>query len=122
MEPGEGRESTDGPLEIEEEEAPTRTSPGNDVLGCMDGDTFRVFYEGRSDSDESRSYDDFGGGGDLDNEAPRRGPRGARWSAWRTEARPGAGAPMAMLPERSGAAPDGQGARPLLGRSARGTA
>jgi hypothetical protein len=118
----------------------TRTSPGNYALGYMDGDTFCVFYVGRSDSDvrkrlhewvgtpsrydryapaskaawasrgsdlmppglsapalgpvgnadssytrfaygyaasaeaafekECRNYDDFGGSGDLDNEAP----------------------------------------------------
>lgn len=29
----------------------TRTSPGNYALGYMDGDTFSVFYVGRSDSD-----------------------------------------------------------------------
>jgi hypothetical protein len=29
----------------------TRRSPGNYALGYMDGDTFRVFYVGRSDSD-----------------------------------------------------------------------
>jgi hypothetical protein len=29
----------------------TRTSPGNYALGYMDGDTFMVFYVGRSDSD-----------------------------------------------------------------------
>jgi hypothetical protein len=120
------------------DEAMTRTSPGNYALGFMDGDTFTVFYVGRSDSDvrqrlhewvgmpshyhryapagraawdtcrsglmplskpalgpvanaessytrfafsyapsaeaafekESRNYDDFGGSGELDNEAP----------------------------------------------------
>jgi hypothetical protein len=29
----------------------TRTSPGNYALGYMDGETFSVFYVGRSDSD-----------------------------------------------------------------------
>ena len=33
------------------DEALTRTSPGNYALGYMDGDTFKVFYVGRSDSD-----------------------------------------------------------------------
>jgi hypothetical protein len=33
------------------DEALTRTSPGNYALGYMDGDTFNVFYVGRSDSD-----------------------------------------------------------------------
>ncbi len=33
------------------DETLTRTSPGNYALGYMDGDTFNVFYVGRSDSD-----------------------------------------------------------------------
>jgi len=33
------------------DEAPTRTSPGKYALGYMDGDTFNVFYVGRSDTD-----------------------------------------------------------------------
>ena len=33
------------------DEVLTRTSPGNYALGYMDGDTFGVFYVGRSDSD-----------------------------------------------------------------------
>jgi hypothetical protein len=33
------------------DEALTQTSPGNYALGYMDGDTFSVFYVGRSDSD-----------------------------------------------------------------------
>ena len=33
------------------DEALTRMSPGNYALGYMDGDTFDVFYVGRSDSD-----------------------------------------------------------------------
>jgi len=33
------------------DEALTRTSPGNYALGYMDGDSFCVFYVGRSDSD-----------------------------------------------------------------------
>jgi hypothetical protein len=33
------------------DEVLTRTSPGNYALGYMDGDTFNVFYVGRSDSD-----------------------------------------------------------------------
>ena len=36
------------------DEAMTRTSPGNYALGYMDGDTFSVFYVGRSDSDVRR--------------------------------------------------------------------
>jgi hypothetical protein len=33
------------------DETLTRASPGNYALGYMDGDTFNVFYVGRSDSD-----------------------------------------------------------------------
>ena len=33
------------------DEALARTSPGNYALGYMDGDTFNVFYVGRSDAD-----------------------------------------------------------------------
>jgi hypothetical protein len=33
------------------DETVSRTSPGNYALGYMDGDTFLVFYVGRSDSD-----------------------------------------------------------------------
>jgi hypothetical protein len=33
------------------DEVLTRTSPGNYALGYMDGDTFSVFYVGRSDTD-----------------------------------------------------------------------
>jgi len=33
------------------DETLTRTSPGNYALGFMDGETFEVFYVGRSDSD-----------------------------------------------------------------------
>jgi len=33
------------------DQALTRTSPGNYALGYMDGDSFSVFYVGRSDSD-----------------------------------------------------------------------
>jgi len=43
-----------GPYPLTDEaidEALTRTSPGNYALGYMDGDTFSVFYVGRSDSD-----------------------------------------------------------------------
>jgi hypothetical protein len=36
------------------DEALTRTSPGNYALGYLDGDTFDVFYVGRSDSDVRR--------------------------------------------------------------------
>jgi hypothetical protein len=43
-----------GPYPLTDEaidEALTRTSPGNYALGYMDGDSFDVFYVGRSDSD-----------------------------------------------------------------------
>ena len=43
-----------GPYPLTDEaldEALSRTSPGNYALGYMDGDTFNVFYVGRSDSD-----------------------------------------------------------------------
>lgn len=36
------------------DEALTRTSPGNYALGYLDGDTFNVFYVGRSDCDVRR--------------------------------------------------------------------
>ena len=36
------------------DETLTRTSPGNYALGYLDGETFRVFYVGRSDSDVRR--------------------------------------------------------------------
>ena len=43
-----------GPYPLSDEAidaALTRTSPGNYALGYMEGDTFNVFYVGRSDSD-----------------------------------------------------------------------
>lgn len=39
----------------------TRTSPGNYALGYMDGDTFVVFYVGRSDSDLRRRLHEWVG-------------------------------------------------------------
>jgi hypothetical protein len=60
MEPSEGRDFTLRSLEMSGsyplsdeaiDEALTRTSPGNYALGYMDGDSFHVFYVGRSDSD-----------------------------------------------------------------------
>jgi hypothetical protein len=39
----------------------TRTSPGNYALGYMDGDTFNVFYVGRSDSDVRQRLHDWVG-------------------------------------------------------------
>jgi hypothetical protein len=39
----------------------TRTSPGNYALGYMDGDTFMVFYVGRSDSDLRQRLHDWVG-------------------------------------------------------------
>jgi len=39
----------------------TRRSPGNYTLGYMDGETFVVFYVGRSDSDVGRSLHDWVG-------------------------------------------------------------
>jgi hypothetical protein len=43
------------------DEALTRTSPGNYALGYMDGDTFTVFYVGRSDSDVRQRLHDWVG-------------------------------------------------------------
>jgi hypothetical protein len=43
------------------DEALTRTSPGNYALGYMDGDTFHVFYVGRSDSDVRRRLHEWVG-------------------------------------------------------------
>ena len=43
------------------DEAMTRTSPGNYALGYMDGDTFSVFYVGRSDSDVRRRLHEWVG-------------------------------------------------------------
>ena len=43
------------------DEALTQTSPGNYALGYMDGDTFNVFYVGRSDSDVRRRLHDWVG-------------------------------------------------------------
>ena len=69
MDQSEGRDFTDGRSEIAHE-----ASPGNYALKYMDGDTFNVFYVGRSNSDvrqrlhEWRNYDAFGGSRRLDNE------------------------------------------------------
>jgi hypothetical protein len=43
------------------DEALTQTSPGNYALGYMDGDTFNVFYVGRSDSDVRQCLHDWVG-------------------------------------------------------------
>jgi len=43
------------------DEVLTRTSPGNYALGYMDGDTFSVFYVGRSDADVRHSLHDWVG-------------------------------------------------------------
>ena len=43
------------------DEALTRASPGNYALGYMDGETFRVFYVGRSDSDVRRRLHEWVG-------------------------------------------------------------
>lgn len=43
------------------DEAMTRTSPGNYALGYMDGDTFSVFYVGRSDTDVKQRLHDWVG-------------------------------------------------------------
>jgi len=43
------------------DDALTRTSPGNYALGYMDGDTFSVFFVGRSDSDVRRRLHEWVG-------------------------------------------------------------
>lgn len=43
------------------DEALVRTSPGNYALGYMDGEAFRVFYVGRSDSDVRRRLHEWVG-------------------------------------------------------------
>ena len=43
------------------DEALTRTSPGNYALGYLDGETFSVFYVGRSDSDLRRRLHEWVG-------------------------------------------------------------
>ena len=43
------------------DETVSRTSPGNYALGYMDGDTFVVFYVGRSDSDVRRRLHEWVG-------------------------------------------------------------
>jgi hypothetical protein len=43
------------------DEALTKTSPGNYALGYMDGDTFNVFYVGRSDTDLRQRLHDWVG-------------------------------------------------------------
>jgi hypothetical protein len=43
------------------DDALTRTSPGNYALGYMDGDSFMVFYVGRSDSDVRRRLHEWVG-------------------------------------------------------------
>ncbi len=49
----------------------TRTSPGNYALGYLDGDTFMVFYVGRSDSDvKHRLHEWVGAPSSYDRYAP----------------------------------------------------
>lgn len=43
------------------DEALTRTAPGNYALGYLDGEAFRVFYVGRSDSDVRRRLQEWVG-------------------------------------------------------------
>ena len=43
------------------DEVVSQTSPGNYALGYLDGDTFLVFYVGRSDSDVSRRLHEWVG-------------------------------------------------------------
>jgi len=53
-----------GPYPLSDEaidDALTRTSPGNYALGYMEGDTFSVFYVGRSDSDVRRRLHEWVG-------------------------------------------------------------
>jgi len=61
------------------DEALTRTSPGNYALGYMDGDTFTVFYVGRSDSDvKQRLHEWVGMPSRYENYAsPAKAPWGA---------------------------------------------
>jgi hypothetical protein len=59
------------------DEALTRTSPGNYALGYMDGDTFRVFYVGRSDSDVRKRLHEWVG---MPSRYDRYAP--ARKAAW----------------------------------------
>ena len=61
------------------DEALTRTSPGNYALGYMDGDTFDVFYVGRSDSDvRQRLHEWVGMPSRYENYAsPAKAPWGA---------------------------------------------
>jgi hypothetical protein len=59
----------------------TRTSPGNYALGYMDGDTFDVFYVGRSDSDvRQRLHEWVGMPSRYDNYAS---PAKASWGVHR---------------------------------------
>ena len=53
------------------DETLTRSSPGNYALGYMDGDTFAVFYVGRSDSDvKHRLHEWVGAPSRYDQYAP----------------------------------------------------
>ncbi len=61
------------------DEAMTRTSPGNYALGYMDGDTFIVFYVGRSDSDVRRRLHEWV---DMPSRYDRYAPPGR--AAWDT--------------------------------------
>jgi len=58
------------------DEALTRRSPGNYALGYMDGETFVVFYVGRSDSDVRQSLHEWVGMPSADERyaSPARAP------------------------------------------------
>jgi len=77
------------PLEVATiDETVSRTSPGNYALGYMDGDSFQVFYVGRSDSDVRMRLHEWVGAPSQDR---RHG--GAAQAAW--GARPQRGLPLA---------------------------
>lgn len=66
--------------------AMTRTSPGNYALGYMDGDTFSVFYVGRSDSDVRRRLHEWVG---MPSRNDRYAPATkAAWASSRSGAMP----------------------------------
>jgi hypothetical protein len=65
------------------DEVLTRTSAGNYALGYMDGETFNVFYVGRSDFDlKGRLHDWVGAPSQCDRYAPHRK------AAWRLHTSP----------------------------------
>lgn len=65
----------------------TRASPGNYALGYMEGDTFSVFYVGRSDSDVRHDLHDWVG-------APSKFERFASAAKAPWGCRPGRGGPL----------------------------